>query len=97
MHAPSGASGSGSGREWRVSDLDKPLLSGTVQLSQEQVQLILKNQQQFLTIFHQQLTAVIQEQAKTNSLLLALIEAMGEGDEVDSLGSTTYLDGSPMR
>ena len=63
----------------------------------EQMQLILKNQQQFLTIFQQQLAAVIKEQAKTNSLLLALIEAMGEGDGEDESGPGTYLDGSPMR
>lgn len=80
-----------------MSDSDKPLLMGTVQLSPEQMQLILKNQQQFLTIFQQQLAAVIKEQAKTNSLLLALIEAMGEGEAEDDSGPGTYLDGSPMR
>ena len=80
-----------------MSDSDKPLLMGTVQLSPEQMQLILKNQQQFLTIFQQQLAAVIREQEKTNSLLLALIEAMGEGEPEDESGPGTYLDGRPMR
>ena len=53
-----------------MSDSDKPLLMGTVQLSPEQMQLILKNQQQFLTIFQQQLAAVIKEQAKTKVALV---------------------------
>ena len=81
-----------------MSDSDKPLLIGTVQLSPEQMQLIESNQQLFLKIFQQQLEAVVREQAKTNSLLYTLIQAMGEGDEDDADPvSGSYLDGSPIR
>lgn len=91
-------SGFGSGRVLHVSDSDKPSHSSTLSLTPDQLQLILNNQQQFLAIFQQTMGQVLMEQAKTNGLLLGLIEAMGEGDGNDEGPPTSlYLDGRPMR
>lgn len=79
-----------------MSDSSELSLIGKVELNQEQLQLILSNQQLFMSIFQEQISAVIKEQAKTNSLLVALIEAMGDGEDESSLGPATYLDGRPM-
>jgi len=68
------------------------LSSSLVPVTQEQADLILQNMEAFKAILLQQL----REQAKTNELMAALIEALieGEGDGcVDDV--PTYLSGSP--
>lgn len=69
-----------------------------VALTQDQLKLILANQELFLSIYQQQMMLMIQKQAETNELLIALIQAMGDGgDEECEPVTGTYMDGSPIR
>lgn len=43
------------------------------------------------------LTQIVEEQRKTNQLLLMLIEAMGQEDADPDDEPATYMDGSPVR
>ncbi len=64
-------------------------------LTPEQMAIIQGKEQQFLTVFKQQLA----EQAKTNELLILLIQALAteqDDQDPDSL-ATTYMDGTPVR
>lgn len=69
----------------------------TVALTPDQMKLILANQELFLSIYQEQMKLMLLSQAKTNDLLLMLIEAMGEGEGEDDCSPGTYLDGRPMR
>ncbi|MEL7937663.1 hypothetical protein [Pseudomonas delhiensis] len=68
------------------------LSSSWVPVTQEQADLILQNLEGFKAIFLQQL----REQAKTNELLVALVEVLSESDD-DGYDDEppVYLSGSP--
>lgn len=69
-----------------------------VALTPDQLKLILANQELFLSIYQQKMMLMIQKQAETNELLLALIEAMGDGGDEEAEPVTgKYMDGSPIR
>lgn len=65
--------------------------SAQVLLSPEQMKVIAGREQEFLTIFKQQL----QEQMKTNQLLTALIQSLND-EQVDDAEPLTYIDGTPV-
>ncbi len=81
--------------------MSEPNHSSTVTLAQlqvtpEQMAMIQKNEQAFLSIFKQ----ILAEQAKTNELLASFLQALAEdqGDEPDpDAEPRTYLDGTPCR
>lgn len=81
--------------------MSEPNQSSTVTLAQlqvtpEQMAMIQKNEQAFLSIFKQ----ILAEQAKTNELLASFLQALAEdqGDEPDpGAEPRTYLDGTPCR
>lgn len=81
--------------------MSEPNQSSTVTLAQlqvtpEQMVMIQKNEQAFLSIFKQ----ILAEQAKTNELLASFLQALAEdqGDEPDpDAEPRTYLDGTPCR
>lgn len=81
--------------------MSEPNQSSTVTLAQlqvtpEQMVMIQKNEQAFLSIFKQ----ILAEQAKTNELLASVLQALAEdqGDEPDpDAEPRTYLDGTPCR
>jgi hypothetical protein len=69
-------------------------ISSPVPVTQEQAKLIRRNMEEFKAICLQQL----HEQAKTNELLAALVEALSDGEDDDEAGyvdSPAYLNGSP--
>lgn len=43
------------------------------------------------------LSQILEEQRKTNQLLLMLIEAMGQEEADPDVEPATYMDGSPVR
>nr|WP_236165747.1 hypothetical protein [Pseudomonas fulva] len=81
--------------------MSEPNQSSTVTLAQlqvtpEQMAMIQKNEQAFLSIFKR----ILAEQAKTNELLASFLQALAEdqGDEPDpDAEPRTYLDGTPCR
>jgi hypothetical protein len=81
--------------------MSEPDHSSTVTLAQlqvtpEQMAMIQKNEQAFLSIFKK----ILAEQAKTNELLASFLQALADdqGDEPDSdAGPRNYLDGTPCR
>jgi predicted lactoylglutathione lyase len=67
--------------------------STQVLISPEQMKVIVGREQEFLSIFKQQL----QEQTKTNELLTALIQALNEEPvDDDDAEPLTYMDGTPV-
>ncbi|WP_282352884.1 hypothetical protein [Pseudomonas sp. PS01303] len=71
--------------------------SAQVLISPEQMKVIAGWEQEFLSIFKQQL----QEQMKTNELLTALIQSMSDeqvddDDDDDDAEPLTYMDGTPI-
>lgn len=81
--------------------MSEPDHSSTVTLAQlqvtpEQMAMIQKNEQAFLSIFRQ----ILAEQAKTNELLASFLQALAEdqGDDRDpDAAPSTYLSGAPCR
>jgi hypothetical protein len=43
------------------------------------------------------LEQMLEEQRRTNALLLTLIEAMGEGEDDPDAEPAVYMDGTPVR
>lgn len=67
--------------------------STQVLISPEQMKVIAGREQEFISIFKQQL----QEQMKTNHLLAALIQALNdEQADDDDAEPLTYMDGTPV-
>ena len=68
-------------------------LIGTAKVTAEQADLIMANLELFKQIFRQQL----KEQAKTNELLAALVDALAEDGGAPDEAPARYMDGSPVR
>lgn len=67
--------------------------SAQVLISPDQMKVIAGREQEFLSIFKQQL----QEQMKTNELLTALIQSLSDEQvDDDDAEQLTYMDGTPV-
>ncbi|RON90364.1 hypothetical protein [Pseudomonas fluorescens] len=67
--------------------------SAQVLISPEQMKVIAGREQEFLSILRQQL----QEQMKTNELLVTLIQALSDEQvDDDDAEPLTYMDGTPV-
>ncbi|MBT9268080.1 hypothetical protein KKQ10_24700 [Pseudomonas sp. MG-9] len=67
--------------------------SAQVLISPDQMKVIAGREQEFLSIFRQQL----QEQLKTNELLTALIQSLSDEQVDDDYAEPlTYMDGTPV-
>ncbi|WP_433588229.1 hypothetical protein [Pseudomonas koreensis] len=67
--------------------------SAQVLISPDQMKVIAGREQEFLSIFKQQL----QEQMKTNELLTALIQSLSDEQvDDDDAEPLTYMDGTPI-